>query len=198
MDLTIRPVRPAEHERVGQLTLAAYDAVGTIRGPYRHELADVAGRVAAGALVLVAATGDDHVIGSVTYVDADNPHFENRGAGDCGFRMLAVDPSTQEQGAGRLLVGACIDHASRQANRRMAIYSMIWMHAAHALYASLGFVRRPDRDVRFPAGIGWAFQRDLVDDAGRHFAPAGPIPATPPWYLDAWGDRPDAADNPVC
>ncbi len=198
MTTTVRPVRPDEFLRVGYLTLQAYDAVGTIDGPYRRDLADTAGRVADGAKVLVAVTWDDQVAGSVTYVDQANPHFENRGAGDCGFRMLAVDPAAQGQGTGRLLVQACIDQARSDHNRRLAVYSMIWMRAAHQLYASLGFIRRPDRDVTFPAGIGWAFQRDLIADADRHFDPVGTVGNPPPWYEDAWREQGQAVDRPVC
>ena len=171
---------------MGDLTIAAYDAVGRIVGPYRDELRDTGSRVADGAHVLVAVDDDDRVLGSVTYVDADNPHFENHGTGDRSFRMLAVDVGAQGRGAGRLLVQACIDMARADGGRRIAIYSMEWMPAAHALYASLGFTRRPDLDLMFPAGVGYAFQLDLVPSAGRHFPPVGPVPAEPPWYRDVW------------
>lgn len=195
MTMTVRPVRPHEFEAVGQLTIMAYDAVGSIQGSYRDQLVDTAARVADGADVLVAVNGEggdgergdgDQLLGSVTYVDADNPHFENQGGGDCSFRMLAVDVDAQGRGAGRALVQACIDRARERAGRRLAIYSMEWMPVAHALYASMGFTRRPDRDVMFPAGIGFAFQLDLAEDAEAHFAPPGPVPAEPPWYEDAW------------
>ncbi|WP_370323932.1 GNAT family N-acetyltransferase [Euzebya sp.] len=197
MTITVRPIRPSEHARAGEITVAAYDAIGAVSDDYRVQLADVTERVADGADVLVAVDGvegaDDRVLGTVTYVDEDNPHFENHGAGDCGFRMLAVDTAAQGRGAGRLLVQACIDLAVARGRRRMAIYSMEWMPVAHGMYAAMGFTRRPDRDVVFPGGVGFAFQLDLVRDADRHFPPPGPVPDEPPWYLDAWGIQSRAA-----
>ncbi len=194
MTITVRPVRPEEHHTVGRITIEAYDAVGTIVGPYRDDLVDTGRRVADGADVWVAVRGQQ-VLGSVTYVDADNPHFENHGGGDCSFRMLAVDVAEQGNGVGRTLVQRCVATARDRGRRRIAIYSMEWMPTAHALYASMGFTRRPDRDVAFPAGVGVAFQLDLTDDAAAHFPPPGPTPGSPPWYLDAWAAH--AAGRPT-
>lgn len=190
MTITVRPVRPEELATAGQITVRAYDAVGSVGEEYRQRLADVGPRVADGADVLVAVE-DDRVLGTVTFVDQDNPHFENPAAGDCGFRMLAVDLAAQGRGVGRILVQACIDLARARGRRRMAIYSMEWMTIAHAMYVSMGFTRRPDRDVVFPGGVGVAFQLDLVPDADRFFPPPGPVPSEPPWYEDAWADDAD-------
>ncbi len=191
--IIVRRVRPEEFTAVGELTIEAYDAVGRIVGPYRDQLVDTGERVAAGAEVWVAVEGD-RLHGSVTYVDADNVHFENHGGGDCSFRMLAVDVGAQRRGVGRTLVETCIATARDRGNRRIAIYSMEWMPTAHRLYRAMGFTRRPDRDVTFPAGVGVAFQLDLTDDADEHFPPPRPIPAEPPWYLDAWAAEERGAD----
>lgn len=195
MALQIRPVNPREYDDVARITLAAYDAVGQIEGEYRQTMADTAGRVADGAPVMVAVEVDglnrdtglgDTVLGSVTYVDVTTAHHESPFAGDCGFRMLAVDPATQGQGAGRALVQRCIQIAQSRDLYRMAIYSMEWMPTAHGLYGSLGFLRRPDLDVMFPAGAGYAFHLDLREGADLRFPAAGPVSEKPPWFEDAW------------
>lgn len=190
MGFTIRPVTPAEHTRVGDLTLAAYDAIGTMSRHYRAEMADTARRVADGAQVWVAVDDDDGaILGSVTFVDRDNPHFEAPEVGDCGFRMLAVDPDAQGRGVGRALVQRCIDHARSLRRQRLAIHTMVWMPAAQRMYDVMGFVRRPDRDVVFPGGVGVVYQLDLTPDAGDHFPAPGPVRDPLPWFEDLWAER---------
>lgn len=189
--VTVRPARPEDSQAAGRLTVAAYDAVGRMTEEYRKQLGDVAGRVADGAEVLVAVDGD-RVLGAVTYVDG-GPHLEGAAAGDCAFRMLAVDPDAQGRGVGEALVVACLDLARSRGRRRVAIYSMAFMVGAHRLYGRLGFVRRPDRDVVFPSGLGLAFCLDLAADAADHFPAPGPVPAEPPWFEDLWRDEAAAA-----
>ena len=183
---TIRPVRPEEHALAGEIILAASDAVGQIEGPYRQTIRDTGARVAAGSQVWVAVECG-MVLGTVTFTDTDDPNFEDDGHGDCGFRMLGVAPHAQGRGVGRALVSTCIEAAADAGRDRLAIYSLEWMTAAHRLYEQMGFVRRPDRDVMFPAGVGVAFHRDLTARAATRFPPPGPVPDVPPWYLDVLG-----------
>jgi ribosomal protein S18 acetylase RimI-like enzyme len=60
--------------------------------------------------------------------------------------MLAVDPGARRRGIARTLVRACVDRARHAGARRLWLSSGRSMTAAHALYASMGFVRTPDRD----------------------------------------------------
>lgn len=64
--VTIRPARLAEYERVGALTAAAYQADQLGPPGYDRVLRAVAHR-AAYALVLVAVTPTDELLGAVTY-----------------------------------------------------------------------------------------------------------------------------------
>jgi hypothetical protein len=66
----IRPVRPDEHQALGDLTVAAYAAIDpevVEEDGYAGELRDVAGR-AAGGEVLVAVDDTGRLLGGVTYV----------------------------------------------------------------------------------------------------------------------------------
>ena len=184
-DIEIRPVRPTEHAHAGEIVVEAYLQLGRIDDRYEASIADVGGRVAAGAEVLVAVH-DGRVVGSVTYAELGNPAFEGHGMGDATFRMLGVDPAAQGLGAGRALVEACIARARASGRHRISIYSMVWMPGAHALYRSLGFERRPDRDVEFPGGAGWAFQLPLTEDADAAFPPPRAQSAELPWFEDVW------------
>lgn len=185
-DLRIRAVRPEEHERLGALTVAAYDATGhPPTDSYRPSLLDVASRVEAGAEVLVAVVDGD-VLGGVTLTLGDNPYFEYRPGvdGDCGFRMLAVDPAAEGRGVGGALTDACIERARTGGYRRMTITSMPWMARAHALYERRGFVRVPQLDLFFPPGPGRTYSLGLQPDT----PPLDPVPYPPdhPWSTPEW------------
>lgn len=194
----IRQIRPDDHERVGQLTVASYAAADAeVTDDYRSQLANVTRRLGDGD-VLVAVDADDRVLGSIVYVVPGDLGWEDRQppSGDAGFRMLAVAPDSWGQGAGRALVDHCIDRARASHCRRMVITTMPTMTTAHGLYERRGFVRRPDLDVRFPGATGIVFHLDLVPDADDHFPPRGPTPDEIPWFEDVWG--PDPHDSSHC
>ncbi len=185
--LRIREFRPQDAEAVGQLTLAAYDAYGTIGGEYRAYLADPRRRVGACAALLVAEL-DGKVVGTVTFVVPGDEAWEGPKPppGDASFRVLAVAPEAEGSGAGRALVTRCLEVARELGRHRIFIVSMAWMTRAHALYEKLGFERRPDLDVRFPAGDGYMYQYDLTEQASARFPEPGPVPDAIPWFEDAW------------
>ena len=165
----IRPVRDHEHDRVAELTVAAYAQLGLDVGPYRDELVDVAGRAAA-AEVLVAVR-DSQIVGAVTYVpDRDNAYAEFDDADGAGIRMLAVDPAAQRAGVGAALVDACIVRAIATRRGRIVLHSTAEMTSAQSLYRRLGFQRAPDRDWRPQPDVelhGYVLTIDTVAGAGR-------------------------------
>jgi ribosomal protein S18 acetylase RimI-like enzyme len=159
-DFTIRPVEPADYDALGQITLEAYEGNRDDLGDdYRDELRNVAGRAAAGP-VLVAVAPDGGVLGGVAYVPGrDNPMSELERDGEAGIRMLAVDPAAQGLGVGRALTVACLDRAREEGRSGIALYTRPANVPAQRLYESLGFVRDPDRDWEYERGRWlWAFQ----------------------------------------
>lgn len=148
--MIVRAVRPSEYARLGDVTAAAYAGIGAfaVEPSYEDEVRDIAAKVEAGALVMVAVADDDRVVGGVCYVpDIGNPFFEFDDPDAASFRHLAVDPSVQGTGAGRALVEWCIDQARRDGKKRILIHSTPLMPRAHALYTRAGFVRREDLDL---------------------------------------------------
>jgi len=196
---TIRRIRPEDHETVGALVMRAYDGVGAFEDDYRDFLHRPDEWVP-GTSATFVATLDERIVGSVGFVRPGDEEFEDllMEPGDCGFRFLAVDPDAQGRGVGGLLVDRCLEEARASGCHRMFIHSMEFMTAAHALYERRGFVRRPDIDVRFPAGIGRGFALDLTEEASSRFGSPGPTPDEPPWYQEVWLDRADADANPTC
>lgn len=184
-------VRPATHADAGEvaaLTLAAYEPFGWGQGDaYWDTLADGAGRIAAGTVLVAELEG--RLVGAVTVATSDQPLFEHDPRhGDGGFRMLAVHPSARRHGIGRTLTEASLAWLRTRGVRRVLITTMEFMSEAQRMYAGLGFVRRPDLDVRYPRGRGLALAMDLVDDAAAHFPPPGPVPEEAPWYADVIDD----------
>lgn len=185
--IRVRGMRLDEAPRVGAITLESYDAYGKIEGDYRTFLGDPLARLE-GCTSLLVAERDGEVAGTVTFVLPGDAEWEGRPIpdGDAGFRVLAVAVGHEGSGVGRQLVRACIDRASERGCHRIFIVSMAWMHRAHRLYERLGFVRRPDLDVRFPGGLGYVFTLDLSDEAPARFPAPGPPPDEVPWFADVW------------
>lgn len=145
--LAIRPVKPAEYERVGDLTAQAYASLEEFEDAdfYVDELRDVAGR-ARDAEVFVALM-DGEIVGGITFVgNAASPLSEWDDVDAAGIRMLAISPRVQGKGLGRRLTEFTIERARQLGKKRMLLHSASFMHSAHRLYESMGFERVPESD----------------------------------------------------
>lgn len=158
-DLVVRVARDDEHEAIGALTVAGYDADGYLvrpDGSYDHGyagwLADAATR-GRGDVLLVAALGDD-LVGTVTWCPFGSASAQLALAPHQGeFRTLSVDPAGRGRGVGRALVQACLDRAQAAGLTEVLLCSLVEMRPAHRLYAALGFVRRPELDWSPEPGV---------------------------------------------
>ncbi len=164
--MVIREATPADYARIAEVTLAAYRALDRWVGDdYATTMADVGARAApgSGATLLVAEDGTGRVAGAVTLVLEAGPYFEwGFGSdGDCGFRMLAVDPAAQGGGIGPALVSECLRRATEAGKKRMVLGSTEWMTTAHRMYERFGFRRRPDLDQMWGDIRGLCFMLDL-------------------------------------
>ena len=170
--MEIRSVRPDEHDRLGEITVAAYRAINPPHADadlddYEAELRDVAGR-AAGADVLVAVDGQagaGAVLGGVTYVpDPSSPFAEFDDPEAAGIRMLAVATDAQGRGVGEALTRACIDRAVAAGRAQMILHSTDWMTTAHRIYERLGFRRDPSLDQHVDGEFWLRAFRVRLDD----------------------------------
>ena len=161
--MRVREATKEDFEEIARLTVAAYRALKTWVGDeYAIHLTDVEARAnAENTTVLVAE--DDRILGSVTLTIGGGPYFEwnPEADGDCGFRMLAVDPEVQGRGVGPRLVAECVERARAAGCRRMVIGSTEWMTTAHRIYERLGFRRAPELDQRWGDIRGLCFVLDL-------------------------------------
>jgi GNAT superfamily N-acetyltransferase len=165
--MRVREATSGDFDEIARLTVAAYRALDTWVGDdYAAHLADVAARAGAdNTFVLVADDEEDgSILGSVTLTLGGGPYFEwaHGVDGDCGFRMLAVDPAAQRRGVGPRLVTECLERARAAGCRRMVIGSTEWMTTAHRIYERLGFRRAPALDQQWGDIRGLCFVLDLT------------------------------------
>lgn len=164
----MRLALPHEYDAVGALTAEGYRADDLLGRPdgsedhYEPQLRDAAGR-ATQAEVLVAADDDDTLLGTVTWCPVGSALRELAVTDDQGeFRMLAVAVAGRRQGVARALVEACLERARTAGLREIVICSLPQMTKAHALYASVGFVRAPELDWKpVPVINLWGFRLSL-------------------------------------
>jgi GNAT superfamily N-acetyltransferase len=163
--VVVREAREDELDAAGAVVAEAYiaDFVPGHRA-YLDQIRDARER-ARTCPVLVAVDGDGRILGSVTYVpDHENPWAETEAEGEAGFRMLGVDPDARGRGIGERLAAACVERAVADGRRGVAITSTPAMHAAHRLYARMGFVRDPTRDLDPIPGVHlYTFTLALAD-----------------------------------
>lgn len=164
MGFTIREPEPGELAPLGDLVVAAYDAIGATEGDdeYVPVLLDVARR-AREALVLAAVDDETGaLLGCVTYVpDPANPWAEQLREGEASIRMLAVSPAAQGRGVGTALVEACLARAGAEGRSGVFLHSLPIMTAAQRIYERFGFRHVPERDWVFPELLLLGFELDL-------------------------------------
>jgi len=169
MGIRIVAVKPgalpvAVVERLGEIVVAAYEAVGALEGDdeYVPELRDVARRVREAVVLAALDEVGGAPLGCVTYVPGpDNAWAEHLRDGEASIRMLAVDPAAQGRGVGTALVEACLARARADGRRAVFLHSLPVMTGAQRIYDRLGFRRVPERDWVFPDFVLMGFVLDL-------------------------------------
>lgn len=163
-ELLVREIGPREHDRLSELTLAAYLEIPGVAGEaeYLEELSDVAGRAAQVPVLVAVDAASGQVLGGVAYIPGPGPLAEIEHDDEAGIRMLAVAPEAQGRGVGRALVEACIERARAADKRRIVLLTLPSMTVAQRLYLSLGFHRDTANDWEYEPGHGlWSYALEL-------------------------------------
>jgi ribosomal protein S18 acetylase RimI-like enzyme len=156
---------PAVLERLGDIVVTAYEAIGALEGDdeYVPELRDIARRVREAVVFAALDAADGTPLGCVTYVPGrDSLWAEHLRAGEASIRMLAVDPAAQGRGVGSALVAACLDRARADGRRAVFLHSLPVMTDAQRIYERCGFRRAPERDWVFPDFLLMGFVLELA------------------------------------
>ena len=149
----IREIRSSEFDRLGEITIAAYEGLDEELEPeYRTDLGKVRRR-ARSCVVLVAVAPDGRLLGGATYIPRPGTPFSEVAREDeAEIRMLAVDPAAQGRGVGRALTMACLERARADGLSGAALYTRPDNVGAQRLYQSFGFGRDGERDWEDEAG----------------------------------------------
>jgi putative acetyltransferase len=103
---------------------------------FEAELASLPGTYAAPGGRLLLAYVDDACAGCI----ALRPLKDGRAGQDCEMKRLYVRPNHRGQRIGRLLAERVLRDAREFGYRRIVLDTMSGMHAAQAMYRSLGFI----------------------------------------------------------
>jgi len=150
-----RLARPDELDAVGELTLRSYRDGGVLSGDeddYAQVLVDAPGRAAVAQIYVLRGPADE-LLATVTLAAAGEPFADVATGGELEMRMLAVDPTAQGRGVATAMVAFAVEEARRRGLDALAISVIDRNEPALRLYRRLGFVRRPERDVRYPPDV---------------------------------------------
>ncbi|UZN04503.1 GNAT family N-acetyltransferase [Cellulomonas sp. S1-8] len=184
--VTVRHAADADLAQVGAVTAHAYVADGIVDADhwYADELRDAAARAAAATVLVAVDPGTGRVVGTLTLAAAGSPFAEIARDGEIELRMLAVDPGSRGAGIAEQLVVHALREAVGRGVRDVVLSTLETMHAAHRLYARLGFVPRPERD--------WSDEVTMRVHAWRAPQPPGALVEAATWpsprtaAVDGW------------
>jgi ribosomal protein S18 acetylase RimI-like enzyme len=150
----IRDARADEYPVVGELRVAAYQALGLLpEGSAYAETLRGFGFDGECAVLVACDEADGGILGTIT-VEPFGPHSElARDETEADLRAFAVAPGAQGRGVGRELLAAAIERAAKRGVTQLRLCTQPAMNAAQALYASSGFTRTPELDFEPAPGV---------------------------------------------
>ncbi|KIA94503.1 acetyltransferase [Flavobacterium sp. KMS] len=155
-EYTIRNANANEFEEIGKLMVLVYSQLEGFpkeseQPNYYKMLANIGDLTTNSETeLLVAVSSDNKIVGGVVYF-GDMQYYGSGGIATkekntSGFRLLAVDSMTRDQGIGKLLINDCILKAKNKKQHQLIIHSTKAMQTAWKMYERLGFIRSEDLD----------------------------------------------------
>jgi ribosomal protein S18 acetylase RimI-like enzyme len=152
--VTTRQARPDQYAAVGELRVAAYQALGLLpEGSGYAETLRGFGFDGDCVVLIAADEAGNGMLGTIT-LEPFGPASElARDDREADIRAFAVAPQGQGQGVGRKLLLAVIECAQERGVRRLRLCTRPAMRAAQHLYETTGFSRTPDLDFEPVPGV---------------------------------------------
>ena len=151
----IRDATDGERAVVRELTLRAYAEYAEIMEPaswsgLSQAIADAL--ASDGPVERIVADDDGRIVGSAMLYAPETDAYGALVSASAApeIRLVAVAPEARGRGIAKALVEECIRRARSQGAREVGLHTSRSMRAAMAMYATLGFVRAPERDFQPP------------------------------------------------
>jgi ribosomal protein S18 acetylase RimI-like enzyme len=151
-DITLHDARPADRERIRELTLAAYAEYAGIMAPTAW--AGLHGAVVSAlasdepSIEWIVAKSAGEIVGSVMLYPPKVAAYggEVEGVPWPELRLLAVDAAFRGRGVGQRLVEECVHRARAMGADELGLHTSRSMEAAIRMYRKMGFERAPAHD----------------------------------------------------
>jgi predicted N-acetyltransferase YhbS len=141
MPLALRPATPADAPELGRICFEAFRSIAERHG-YERDIPSVE----AGVGLLSVLTGHPGIYGVVAESDGRivGSNFMDERSAIRGIGPITVDPTAQDRGVGRALMGAALERAASQHAAGVRLVQSAYHTRSLSLYCSLGFdVREP-------------------------------------------------------
>lgn len=160
--MQLRKAETSDAAAVMALWTGAYFTEGEGGRDRPYERAEFEATAATAAHLLVAERGG-RAVGVVALLGPGAPGVAVAKAGEAELCRLAVAPGARRLGTGRALAERCEQLARDGGWSAIALWSREYQRAAHRLYESLGYERRPGRDETDETGHSrLVFRLDLA------------------------------------
>jgi GNAT superfamily N-acetyltransferase len=145
MPVSLRPATPADAPELGRICYEAFKGIAE-----RHGYPSDFPAVEAGVGLLGYLTGHPGIYGVAAESDDGRllgSCFMDERAAICGIGPITIDPTAQDRGVGRALMGAVLERAASRNAPGVRLVQSAYHTRSFALYTSLGF------DVREPLAL---------------------------------------------
>jgi len=171
VEFSIRNAKPNEYQTIGKLMVSVYSRLDGFptaeeQPEYFNMLANIGDLASRPNTELwVAVTTDDIIAGGLVYFK-DMKYYGSGGSASrevkaAGFRLLAVDPTFQGQGIGKMLVQECITKSRSAGLKQVILHTTRSMKTAWKMYENLGFKRSEDLDFEQSNFTVYGFRLNL-------------------------------------
>jgi putative acetyltransferase len=138
----IRPITPQDNAAVAAVirrVMPEFGADGPGFAIHDEEVDDMAGAYARPGCAYFVVERDGRVCGGGGIAPLDDPE-----PGTCELRKMYFLPELRGLGAGKALIGQCLDMARTLGYRRCYLETLTGMDVAQKLYEAQGFARIPN------------------------------------------------------